>query len=209
MRLYIHPASYNSARALAAALQTESPVEIVVLDLLRGEQRSPSYLRLNPMGRVPLLEDGERHLPESAAIMWALAERSGKLLPGGPAGRADALRWISWDLAHLGRAHDVILMERVIKGLFNLGPPDDQAIEAAQAAGGAAAAVLEEALGRHPFLTGGAVSVADLFVAGTVRSAAGLGLPWATAPNTARWMASVEALPGWKAARARLALEPV
>jgi glutathione S-transferase len=207
LRLYVHPASYNSSRALAAAFETGTSVEIVIVDLLRGEQRGPDYLRLNPMGRVPLLEDGALRLPESAAIMWTFAERSGRLLPENHAGRAEALRWISWDLAHLGRAHDIILFEQVIKGLFQLGSPDASAIEAARSAGDAAAAVLEEALTGQPFLVSGGASVADLFVAGTVRSAAGLGVPWASAPHTARWLAAVEDLPGCRAARARLAVE--
>jgi glutathione S-transferase len=204
MRLYVHPASYSSARALAVALQVGATVEVVVVDLLKGEQRGPAYLRLNPMGRVPLLVNGAEVLPESAAIMWTLAERAGALLPGTPAGRAAALRWISWDLAHLGRAHDRLLHELVIKGFFQLGDPDAALVAQARADGDAAAAVLDAALSRQVWLAGDHVSVADLFVAGTIRSAAGLGVPWAAAPHTARWLAAVEALPGWVAARAHL-----
>ena len=74
----------------------------------------------------------------------------------------------------------------------------------ARADGDAAAAVLDAAHSRQVWLAGDHVSVADLFVAGTIRSAAGLGVPWAAAPHTARWLAAVEALPGWVAARAHL-----
>ena len=204
MRLYVHPASYCSARALAVAHQVDAEVEVVVVDLLKGEQRGPDYLRLNPMGRVPLLVSGDEVLPESAAIMWTLAERAGALLPTSAAGRAAALRWIAWDLAHLGRAHDRLLHELVIKGFFHLGDPDAALVAQARADGAAAAAVLEGALARQAWLAGDAVSVADLFVAGTIRSAAGLGAPWAAAPHTARWLAAVEALPGCVAARAHL-----
>lgn len=204
MRLYVHPASYCSARALAVAHQVEAAVEVVVVDLLRGEQRGPEYLRLNPMGRVPLLVMGDEVLPESAAIMWTLAERAGALLPTTPTGRAAALRWISWDLAHLGRAHDRLLHELVVKGFFHLGDPDAALVAQARAEGDAAAAILDAALAHQAWLAGDQVSVADLFVAATIRSGAGLGAPWATGRHTARWLAAVEALPGCAAARAHL-----
>jgi glutathione S-transferase len=69
MRLYHHPFSSNSRRAILAAIQLDVPVELVLVDLKNGEQRKPEFLRLNPNGKVPVLVDGDFVLWESHAIM--------------------------------------------------------------------------------------------------------------------------------------------
>ena len=76
MRLYQHPMSANSRAATLAALQLKAPVELVFVDLAKGEQRLPAYLKLNPNHRVPVLEDGDFHLWESRAIMQYLADKT-------------------------------------------------------------------------------------------------------------------------------------
>ena len=94
--------------------------------------------------------------------------------------------------------------ELVLTSFFDLGPADDALVAQAHADGTAAAAILEATLATQTFLAGDTLSVADFFVAGTVRSGAGLGAQWAQAPHTARWLAAVEAQPGAVAARAQL-----
>ncbi|MBP4047814.1 maleylacetoacetate isomerase [Chromobacterium violaceum] len=61
------------------------------VNLLKGEQRSPAYLAINPQGLVPLLDDGGVKIAQSLAICEYLDEAypdTPRLLPGGPAERA-------------------------------------------------------------------------------------------------------------------------
>ena len=69
MRLYQHPMSANARAAIMTVYQLNAPVELVYVDLQKGEQNLPAYLKLNPNHRVPVLEDGDFYLWESRAIM--------------------------------------------------------------------------------------------------------------------------------------------
>ena len=66
-------------------------------DIMKGETRTADYLRdVNANGRIPVLQDGDRFLPESNAICFFLANGS-KLIPDGHFDQADMLRWMFWE----------------------------------------------------------------------------------------------------------------
>ena len=66
-------------------------------DIMKGETRTEEYLRdVNANGRIPVLQDGDRFLPESNAICFYLANGS-KLIPDGHFDQADMLRWMFWE----------------------------------------------------------------------------------------------------------------
>jgi glutathione S-transferase len=66
-------------------------------DIMKGETRTADYLRdVNANGRIPVLQDGDRFLPESNAICFYLANGS-KLIPDGHFDLADMLRWMFWE----------------------------------------------------------------------------------------------------------------
>jgi glutathione S-transferase len=75
MRLYFHPLSSNSRRVTMTAQQLGLKLDLIVIDLLKSEHRDPEFLKFNPNGKVPLLEDGGFYLWESHAIMQYLADR--------------------------------------------------------------------------------------------------------------------------------------
>jgi len=81
---------------------------VQMIDIRAGEQKSPDYLRLNPMGKVPTLTDGDRVVTETAAICLFLADRYGygALAPRvEDAGRATYLRWAVFSTAVLEPAY--------------------------------------------------------------------------------------------------------
>jgi glutathione S-transferase len=71
-----------------------------------GGNKEKPYLEKNPNGLVPTLEDGDFILWESNSIMRYLVDKygHGRLLPSAPEGRADANRWMDWQLTTLGPA---------------------------------------------------------------------------------------------------------
>src|SRR5579862_1624600 len=102
MRLYHHPLSSNARRAVMAALHLGTEVELVHVDLGKGEQRKPDYLKRNPNGKVPVLDDDGFLLWESCAIMQYLADRTPgqTLYPTELRARADVNRWLFWSAHH-------------------------------------------------------------------------------------------------------------
>lgn len=88
---------YGGARSRASIVQwyleeIGVPYEFVLLDMGAGEHRQEAYRKLNPMGKVPAIQDGDFTLWESGAILLYLAEKHGKL-PESPEARAIATQW--------------------------------------------------------------------------------------------------------------------
>ena len=54
MRLYYHPVSSNSRRVLLTAIILDAKLDLITVDLLKGEHRADAYLRINPNGKVPV-----------------------------------------------------------------------------------------------------------------------------------------------------------
>lgn len=83
------------------------PYRIVEVNILRGAQFEPDFLRISPNNRIPAIVDldapgGPLPVFESGAILQYLAELSGKLLPRDVRGRYDVLQWVYWQVAGLG-----------------------------------------------------------------------------------------------------------
>jgi glutathione S-transferase len=93
--LYHHPYS-RAANVLWVLEELGVPYELRFVDIMKGAQKAPDVVALNPMGKVPILTDGDLVVTEAAAIALYLADRYslGKLAPApdDPA-RAAYLRW--------------------------------------------------------------------------------------------------------------------
>ena len=93
--LYHHPFS-RAANVLWVLEELGVPYELRFVDIMKGAQKAPDLIALNPMGKVPILTDGDLVVTEAAAISLYLADRYslGKLAPSpDDAARAAYLRW--------------------------------------------------------------------------------------------------------------------
>src|SRR5947208_10193834 len=100
MKLYHFP-SPNPQKVTFALLELGLDCEKIPVDLAKGEQREPTFLAVNPAGRVPVLVDGDVTLRESHAILAHLGETTGRLWPATAAGRAQALQWLFFLSQHV------------------------------------------------------------------------------------------------------------
>ena len=207
MRLHHHPFSSNARRAvmtahhLAAHHEGAPKVELVLVDLGKGQQRSPEYLKLNPTGRVPTLEDGEFVLTESQAIMAYLADRTPgqTIYPSELRARADVNHWLFWCAHHFAPSVAVLNWERVVKGVIGAGPADEKEIARGERLVTENLRVLDQHLEGREFLSGKTLTLADLSVSTPLMSIAAAKLPIESSKNVLRWFASMQELPAWKA----------
>jgi GST-like protein len=87
--------------------ETGLPYRLVEVDILRGAQFEPAFLRISPNNRIPAIVDheaagGPLAIFESGAILQYLGEKSGQLLPTDLHGRYEVLQWLYWQVAGLG-----------------------------------------------------------------------------------------------------------
>jgi len=88
----------NGFRAAVALAECGLDYRAHKIDLVKGEQRAPEFLAMNPAGQIPVMVDhdaagGALTLSQSGAIILYAAEKSGRHLPKDPARRALALQW--------------------------------------------------------------------------------------------------------------------
>src|SRR5262249_24383473 len=152
------PPSPNTWKVRAVASHLGLPLDLQVIEVGKGDNRTPAYLALNPTGRTPTLVDGNIVLWESNAILQYLGDRKPNTLwPKEPQARTDISRWQCWQLVHWVRdACDPLVFERLVKRFFNWGPPDAAIVERATQAFHREAQVLDAHLAKQPYLTGSA-----------------------------------------------------
>ena len=97
LRLYDYPPSGNGYKVRLLLAQLAVRFELVTLDIVKGETRTPEFLAKNPNGRIPLLEvEPGKFLAESNAILFYLSEGTA-FLPDDRWERAQALQWMCFE----------------------------------------------------------------------------------------------------------------
>jgi glutathione S-transferase len=113
IKLYDFKSSPNSQRVKVVLEEKKLPFEIVPIDLKKGEQKTPEFLKLNPYGKVPVLTDGDTVLYESCIINEYLDEKypNPPLMPADWGKRAKGRILIDYGLAHLDGPYQKLRQE--------------------------------------------------------------------------------------------------
>jgi glutathione S-transferase len=197
MKLYYFD-TLQPRKVCAVAKYLQAPLEYVYVNLLKGEQRSPDYLALNPNGKVPTLTDGERALWEADAIMCALATRMGSDLWPHDARQVEVIRWFSWNSQHFNRAGGALYFEHMVKARFRLGAPDTAEVVRALQDFRGYAAILDDHLRGKRWLLGDSLTLADFSVAGVLPFAEGSHMPLREFADVSRWNDQLNAIEAWR-----------
>lgn len=194
LKIYAMQSSGNCYKVRLLLAKLGLPFELVDIDLLRGENRTPDFLMKNPEGRVPLLElPGGRHLPESNAILFHLADGT-PLLPGEPLTRAEVLRWMFFEQhSHDSSIGAARFWLKLVRGGRDLRTHD---IDRWMEEGYAALGVMERHLARRPFFVDGAMTIADIALYAHTHVAHEGEFELATFPAVRAWLERVAAEPG-------------
>ncbi|MBU6445138.1 MAG: glutathione S-transferase N-terminal domain-containing protein [Alphaproteobacteria bacterium] len=98
-------ATPNGWKASVTLEELEVPYEVHPIQLSKGEQKQPWFLKINPNGRIPAIVDRDEDnlaVFESGAIMIYLAEKTGRLLPSARRLRAPVLSWLMFQMGGVG-----------------------------------------------------------------------------------------------------------
>lgn len=165
-----------------------------------GDQFGPEFLRLNPLGKVPVLEDSRLGQPigESGAILFWLAEREGRFLPASQPQRADVMWWLMVQMANIGPMLGQFTH-------FNLVPQGSQPY--AHGRYGALAEklyrLLDDRLSDRDWLAGGDYSIADMATQPWAYYLERHGFDAAAHPHLVEWRERIAARPAVQRALAR------
>jgi glutathione S-transferase len=182
-RVYGMAASGNCHKVRLALDILRLPYRWHETDIMKGETRTPEYLRLNPNGKVPLLQiDANTFLAESNAILCYLADGT-DLWPGDRLTRAQALQWLFFEQY----SHEpCIAVARFLRVFARR--PDDPRFPDLMKRGHAALAVMEGHLASHPFFAAGRLTIADIALFAYTHRADEGGFDLAPYPAVRAWI---------------------
>ena len=198
-RLVLHEysASGNCYKVRLTAALLGLALERREYDILKGETRTPAFLAsVNPNGRIPVLQAGDRFIPESNAACFYLADGS-PLVPGDRFDRADMLRWMFWEQYNHEPNIATMRFWLAFVGEARLSEAQRAQMAAKRAAGEAALRLMDEQLGGRRFLVGDSLSLADIALYAYTHVAEEGGFRLADYPAVSAWLARVAAAPGY------------
>ncbi len=176
------------------------PYTVHPISLSKGEQKAPSYLQVNPNGRIPAiidravdapLADGSRGFAvfESGAILLYLAEKHGRFLPTDVLGRSQVTQWLMFQMGGVGP------MQGQANVFFRYAPEKiPYAIERYQTETKRLYGVLDARLKDHEYLAGD-YSIADIANWTWVSLHAWAGVAIDDLPHLQRWIELIRVRP--------------
>jgi glutathione S-transferase len=176
----------RAARSLWALEELGLKYEHVPLNT-QGDSRKPEFLKINPNGHVPTLEDDGQIFWESMAINLYLAEKYGKapLWPSSVTDHGHAYQWSLWAMTEIEPHLLALLMHKM---LLPKEQRSDQAVAAATEALKAPLKVLDGALAGKEYLLGNDFTIADLNVASVLSFAMLVRLDLSPTPAAQAWL---------------------
>ena len=194
--LHEYAASGNCYKIRLTLAHLGLPYERREYDIMKGETRTPAFLKnVNSNGRIPVLQVGDRFLPESNAAMWYLAEGT-RLVPADRWSRADVLRWMFFE--QYSHEPNIATMRfwKMLVGEANWNDVQQRLAPVKQDAGDAALKVMDEHLEGRRFFVGDALSIADIALFAYTHVAPDGGFDLKAYPNVLAWCEAVQLQPG-------------
>ena len=172
------------------------PYRVIPVDIAKGEQFTPEFLKISPNNKIPAIVDHDGPggkpiaLMESGAILIYLADKTGKLWPQGAADRLVALQWLVFQMANVGP-----MLGQVHHFRHYAPEPMPYALNRFTEEAKRIYGVLDQRLGEVEYLTGGIYGMADIATFPWLRSWERQGLVLSDYPNVARWLNVIAARP--------------
>ena len=190
-KLYDFPLSGNCHKIRMMLSMLGLDYETETVDLLNGDQNTPDFLKLNPMHKVPVLDDDGLILPDSAAILIYLVRKYGRedWYPNEPAAMAEIQRWLSFSV---NEVFNGLALARAMV-IFNR-PLDAKAIHAIA---DVALNTLESRLTTTQWLALDRPTIADIACYPYTAAIEEGNISLEPHPAIRAWLARVEELPGF------------
>lgn len=185
-----------NGRKISVALEEMGlPYRIEPVDITKGRQFEPDFLRLSPNNRIPAIVDSEGpdgepiSVFESGAILVYLAEKTGLFLAAGGRGRVQVMEWLMWQMGGFGP------MPGQVHHFLGVDEKDRAyGLERYQKETRRLYGVLDRRLAEGEFVAG-ALSIADFAILGWAWRHARHRVDLADFPNVKRWYEALMARP--------------
>lgn len=193
-QLYCFGESGNAYKAALTMTLASYPWAPVRVDFFSGAVRSEEFRRINPMGEVPVLVDGDVTLTQSCLIQLHIAERTGQFQGRTEEERREVMRWLFWDVSKGSGQFGPL------RFMMNFLPEEKRSAETIawlSARAGAALDVLEAHLQQRDWIAADRPTIADFACCGYLHYPEPFTFARAERPAISAWLDRIADLPGW------------
>jgi glutathione S-transferase len=202
MKLYMHPASTTSRAVMLFIADNNLPVDMVPVDIFTGEHLKEPFAKINPNKLIPVLEDGDFRLTESASILRYLAQKfNSPAYPADPKKQAKVNEVMDWFNSNFYRDYGYGL---IYPQLFPHLKRDSAEVQAHVVSWGRERTkgwlkVLNDFFigPNNKYLCGNEITIADYFGAAILQVGEVIRCDFTPYPNVARWLATMKKQPSW------------
>ena len=187
--------SGNCYKVRLTAAIVGKPLERREYDIMNGETRTPEFLaKVNANGRIPVLQVGDRFIPESNAASYYVAQGS-SLVPSDPFDHADMLRWMFWEQYNHEPNIATLRFWMTEVGLDKLSDLQRGQMPVKREQGNAALNLMDEQLGGRDWFVADALTLADICLFAYTHRAGEAEFDLSRYPNVLAWIERVKAWP--------------
>ncbi|CAN7281171.1 glutathione S-transferase [Rhizobium sp. LjRoot30] len=193
MKLYHFPLSGHAHRAVLFLSLLGVDADLVEVDLAKGGHKTPDFLKLNPFGQVPVLDDNGTIVSDSNAILVYTATKLGRKdwLPDDLVTVARIQKWLSVAAGEIAYGPAAARLITVFGADFRA----DEVIGRAHRI----LRLINAELEGHRFIVGDRPTIADVALYSYIASAPEGNVDLTPHPDVRHWLARIEALPGFVA----------
>jgi glutathione S-transferase len=197
LTLHEYSQSGNCYKIRLTAALLGQPIRRREYDIAKGETRTPEFLaEINPNGRIPVLQVGDRFIPESNAACFYLGDGT-RLVPQDRFDRADMLRWMFFEQYNHEPNVATLRFWIAFVGEDRLSDQQRAQLPAKRAAGEAALTLMDDHLAARNFFVGNRLSLADVALYAYTHVAGEGGFDLSCYPAIGRWLERVAGEPGY------------
>lgn len=192
IKIHSFPLSGHAHRVELFASLAKIPHEVINVDLASGAHKQPDFLKLNPNGQVPVIEDGNTVISDSNAILVYLAAKyAPSYLPQAPEHAAEVQQFLTLAAGEQAFGPAAARLINVFNADFDMAFTHKIA--------GQYLSKINTHLEGKEFLVNGQPTIADVALYSYTAHAPEGGVSLADYPNVQHWLQNVEALEGFKA----------
>src|SRR5580692_145202 len=163
------------------------------VNLLAGEQKTPEFLKLNPIGRVPAIDDDGFKVFESAVIIKYLADKNNSpLYPKDLKKRTIIDQWIDFANIHVATALARVTFNRVMYKFLNT-EKDERSLNDGIRFLGTFLPIIEKQLKENKYLAGSEMTLADINLLAVLDPAELSSVDLSTYPSIVNWRKALKA----------------
>ena len=208
LNIYGHFLSSPTNKVRLCASYLGLPHEYHHIDLQKGEHMEPDYLKINPAGRVPAIEDNGFLLSQSDAICKYMCALSGpsSFYPEDIQEQAIINQWTDFATQHVLHAMGRLFFNKVVASLVG-AEIDEGSIKVGEDMLARDLPMFEAALKDHDYLAGGKITLADVTLAAALEPSEMVQLDLSPYPAITKWRTALMAREFYKRVHARFAAE--